>query len=76
MHDSRNIDHAIGKPLEEVTSEPAFENAPYGGVLLDLLESGFNRVQELLPKPFMTIFIKQCGLADFRLRGRIETDSQ
>lgn len=46
MHDSRNIDHipfdsvdqAIGIPLEQVASEPALEDTPYGGMVLDLLE--------------------------------------
>lgn len=33
-------------------------------------------VQKLLPEPLTAIFIKQCSLADFQFRGRIEANSQ
>ena len=34
------------------------------------------RVHELLSQPLPAIFIEQCSLADFLLRGEIEADSQ
>jgi hypothetical protein len=71
-----SIDDAIGKPLKEITPEPPFQYAPHGGMLLNLFEGCINRIQELFSESLAAIFIKQSGLADFLLRGGIETNVQ
>ena len=33
-----SIDNGIGKPLKEIASESPFQDAPHGGMLLNLFE--------------------------------------